>query len=68
MALDPERYIVDEEGKKTAVVMSVASYRKLLRRLEELEDAVELDIEAKSKRPARKYADVRRELLESVAC
>ena len=32
-----ERYIVDEAGKRTGVVLDIAEYRKLLEELEELE-------------------------------
>ncbi|MCZ6552197.1 MAG: hypothetical protein O7A67_00215 [SAR324 cluster bacterium] len=32
-----ERYIVDEAGNRTGVVLDIAEYRKLLEELEELE-------------------------------
>ncbi len=36
------RYLVNEKGRKTGVVLSLAEYKKLLERLEDLEDALEL--------------------------
>lgn len=34
-----ERYLVDENGMTTAVVLDIKTYRQLLRHLEDLEDA-----------------------------
>ncbi|MGB8645255.1 MAG: type II toxin-antitoxin system Phd/YefM family antitoxin [Anaerolineae bacterium] len=33
-----ERYIVDSQGKRVAVVLDIAEYNRLLEELEELED------------------------------
>lgn len=33
-----EKYIVDSEGKKTAVVLDIKEYKKILERLEDLDD------------------------------
>ena len=33
-----ERYLVDEEGKRIAVVLHLAKYRQLIAHIEELED------------------------------
>jgi len=38
-----EKYLIDAQGKKTAVVLDVREYRRLMERLEDLEDALELD-------------------------
>ena len=38
-----EKYLIDERGRKTAVVLPVREYRRLMERLEDLEDALELD-------------------------
>jgi hypothetical protein len=38
----PDRYLVDEHGKPEAVVLSILDYRKMVRHMENLEDAVAL--------------------------
>lgn len=35
--IHPKRYIVDEKGEPTAVILDIKDYRKLLEDLEELE-------------------------------
>ena len=37
------KYVVDEKGRKTAVVLSIKDYRALMQRLQDLEDALDLD-------------------------
>jgi hypothetical protein len=37
MAIPKHRFIIDEQGQKTAVIMDIAEYRKLLEEAEELE-------------------------------
>jgi hypothetical protein len=56
MATLGEKYLVDANGKTAAVVLNVKAYQRLLQRLEDLEDAVDLDAArrtAKSFRPLR---------------
>ena len=36
------RYLVDENGRKTGAVLSMKDYRRLMQRLEDLEDALDL--------------------------
>jgi PHD/YefM family antitoxin component YafN of YafNO toxin-antitoxin module len=60
-----EKYLVDEAGKKAAVVLAIKDYRRLLERLEDLEDAVELDAARRSAKKFRPYSDIRRELREA---
>ncbi len=43
MAKVREKYLIDDKGKKTAVVLDVREYRRLMERLENLEDALDLD-------------------------
>jgi PHD/YefM family antitoxin component YafN of YafNO toxin-antitoxin module len=43
------RYIVDENGKRTGVILSVEEYERLIEELEELEDVRAFD-EAKAAR------------------
>lgn len=38
-----EKYIIDEEGKKTAVVLSLKEYNKLMEELEDFEDRLDLE-------------------------
>ena len=38
-AKTPEHFLVDENGKPEAVVLSLAQYSKLMRHIEDLEDA-----------------------------
>ncbi len=37
------KYLVNEKGRKTAAVLSMKDYRFLMQRLEDLEDALDLD-------------------------
>ncbi len=53
-----EGYIV-EDGKKKAAVIPIESYRGLLKKIEDLEDALNARKEAKE---FLKYSDVRKEL------
>ena len=59
------KYVVDEHGKKTAVVLDVAAYEALLQHLEDLEDALELDEATRSATSFRPYTEVRDELKRS---
>ncbi len=43
----PESFLVDKKGKPVGVVMTIRAYRRMLRRLEELEDIAAYD-EAKA--------------------
>ena len=56
------RYLVDETGRKTGAVLSMKDYRALMQRLEDLEDAVELDRAVETATGFRDYGDVRKEL------
>ncbi len=57
------RYLVDETGRKTGAVLSMKDYRALMQRLEDLEDAVELDRAVETATGFRDYAEIRQELL-----
>lgn len=43
-----EKYVIDENGEKTEVILSIEAYKKLLEELEELEE-LKLYDETKSK-------------------
>lgn len=57
-----EKYVVDERGRKTAVVLNVREYRRLLERLEDLEDALNLDEAKRASTGSRPYDEVRSEM------
>ncbi|MDO8684398.1 MAG: hypothetical protein Q7N50_13045 [Armatimonadota bacterium] len=57
-----EKYIVDETGKRTAIMIDMATYRALLERIEDLEDTLELDEAVRSAKSFRSLEDIRAEL------
>ena len=56
------KYVVDEKGRKTAVVLSIKDYRVLMQRLEDLEDALDLDQAVETATGFRVYSEIRAEL------
>ena len=56
------KYLVNEDGRKTAAVLSMKDYRSLMQRLEDLEDALELDEAVETATGFREYTDIRAEL------
>ena len=62
MATKTTRYLVDERGRKRAVLLDMKEYSRLLRRLEELEDTLALDEAVRTAAGFRDYRDVRNEL------
>jgi len=56
------KYIVDEKGKKTAVLLDINEYRRFLQRMEELEDALSLDEATRTAQSFRAYDEIRTEL------
>jgi PHD/YefM family antitoxin component YafN of YafNO toxin-antitoxin module len=59
--VSPE-YLVDRKGRTKAVLLRAADYKRLLRRLEDLEDALALDKAAKTAKGFRDYTDIRAEI------
>jgi PHD/YefM family antitoxin component YafN of YafNO toxin-antitoxin module len=57
-----QKYLVDEKGAATAVVLDIKSYRRLMEHLEDLEDALELDEARQASRGFRDYSEIRAEL------
>ena len=57
-----EKYVVDESGKRKAVLLDMDTYRKLLDHLEELEDALELDEAVRASDSFRSYDEIRGEM------
>ncbi len=56
------KYLVNEEGRKTGVFLSMRDYRKLLQRLEDLEDVLDLDEAVETATGFRDYNEIRAEL------
>lgn len=56
------KYLVDENGRKTAAVLSMKDYRLLMQRLEDLEDALDLDEAVETATNFREYSEIRSEL------
>ena len=56
------RYIIDDKGKKKAVLMDIKEYQQVMRRLEDLEDALDLDIAVRETRNFKAYRVIREEL------
>ena len=56
------KYVVDEKGRKTAVVLSIKDYRVLMQRLQDLEDALDLDQAVETATGFRPYTEIRAEL------
>ena len=56
------KYVVDEKGRKTAVVLSIKDYYALMQRLEDLEDALDLDRAVETATGFREYSEIRSEL------
>ncbi|MCI0440096.1 MAG: hypothetical protein L0177_13345 [Chloroflexi bacterium] len=64
MAKSKLQYVVDESGRKRAVVLGIKEYKELLSRIEDLEDALELDEAIKNAEGFRDYREIRKELQE----
>jgi len=62
MAKIKPRFLVNENGRKTAAVLSIKDYRSLMQRLEDLEDALDLEEAAENATGFRTYAEIRAEL------
>ena len=62
MARSEPQYVVDDKGRKKAVLLSLNHYTRIIRRLEELEDALDLDEAVRSAEGFRDYNEIRQEL------
>ena len=56
------KYIVDDEGEKTAAVLTMKEYHFLIKCLEDLEDIVEMDSVVETATDFRDYQDIRSDL------
>ena len=63
MTINNTKYLVDDKGRKKAVLLNIKEYSRLLSRLEELEDALELDQALRTKGEFRGYREIRKEMV-----
>jgi len=56
------QFLVNTRGQRKSVLLRLSEYEKLLRHLEDLEDALELDQAVRTAKRFRDYADIRAEL------
>ena len=56
------QYLIDEKGKKKAVLLDIKEYEQVLQRLEDLEDALSLDEAVRSAKSFKAYSEIREEL------
>jgi len=57
-----KNYIVNEKGEKKYVVLDISQYRRLLEKIEDLEDALDLEKSIKEAKSFRNYDEIREEL------
>ncbi len=65
MATTSLRFVVGPRGRKQAVLLDMTEYRRLMRKLEDLEDALELDRAEEVSKRLLPYAVVRKRLKRS---
>jgi hypothetical protein len=59
------KFIIGTSGRREAVLLNMSQYRRLLRRIEDLEDALALDRAEKTSKKLVPYEEVRRRLRRS---
>ena len=64
MTTTDAKYLIDKKGRKKAVLLDMKEYSRLLARMEELEDALDLDAAARTAQGFRDYREIRGELLK----
>ncbi len=62
MATAKTQYLTDSKGRKRAVVLALREYQSLVKRLEDLEDALELDDAVRTAKGFREYRVIRKDL------
>ena len=58
------QYLVDDQGQKTSVLLSIKEYQHLMRCLEDLEDMLEMDVAVQTETDFRDYEDIRADLIK----
>ena len=56
------KYIIDDEGEKTAAVLTMEEYHFLIKCFEDLEDILEMDSAVETATDFRDYQDIRSDL------
>ena len=56
------KYIIAEKSKKKAVLIDIKEYQRVMWRLEDLEDALDLDIAVRETKNFKDYRVIREEL------
>ncbi len=64
LATTGAKYLIDKKGRKKAVLLDMKEYSRLLARMEELEDALDLDTATRIAQEFRDYREIREELLK----
>lgn len=59
LAISGTKYLVDERGRRRAVLLSIQEYSRLLSRLEELEDTLDLDRAVRTAQGFTDYREIR---------
>jgi hypothetical protein len=57
-----KQYIISEKGEKKYVVLDMSQYQKLLKQIDDLEDALDLEKAVKEAKSFRNYKEIRKEL------
>ncbi len=58
------KYLIDKNGRKKAVLLDMKEYSRLLARMEELEDTLDLDTATRTAQEFKDYREIREELLK----
>ena len=58
------KYLVNDEGEKTNVLLSINEYQLLMQRLEDLEDNLEMEAAVQTETEFRDYQDIRADLIK----
>jgi len=56
------KFVVDDRGRRKSVLLTVAEYRRLMKRIEDLEDALALDEARKTATGFTEYSKIREDL------
>ncbi len=59
MVRSKPQFVVDDKGRKRAVLLSIKEYQEMIDHIEDLEDALELDDAVKNAEGFKKYSEIR---------
>lgn len=62
LKINPQ-YLFNDKGEKTAALLSIKEFQLVMQHLEDLEDAIEMDVAVKTEIDFRAYQDVQAELI-----